>query len=202
MKVLIITAHPLPGSLCSDLARRAEATLGEAGHHVVREDLYERGFSPVLTPTERASYYGPAYNSSAVADETRHLAEADALVLVFPTWWFGFPAILKGWFDRVWGPGIAYDHATDLGRIQPRLDSLRHVLAITTVGSPWWVDWLVMRRPVRRVLKTALLGTCAPRCHFEMLSLYRAEKPTAAAVNYFVRRMECALGDLDKKGSA
>lgn len=194
MNILLVTAHPLPDSLCSDLARRVEATLCEAGHHVVREDLYERGFSPVLAPTERASYYGPAYDGRAVADEIRRLAEAEALVLVFPTWWFGFPAILKGWFDRVWGPGIAYDHATDLGRIKPRLDRLRTVLAITTLGSPWWVDRLVMKRPLRRILKTAILGTCASHCRFEMLSLYRAEKPSAAAVGAFVRRIKDFLG--------
>jgi putative NADPH-quinone reductase len=104
------------------------------------------------------------------------------LVLVFPTWWFGMPAILKGWFDRVWAPGIAYDHAADLGRIRPRLSALERVVAITTLGSPWWVDRLVMRRPIRRILKSAILATCAPRARLTFLSFYGCERLDDRAV--------------------
>lgn len=115
------------------------------------------------------------------------------MVLVFPTWWFGFPAILKGWFDRVWAPGVAYDHASDLGPIRSRLGGLRRVLAVTTLGSPWWVDRLVMRRPVRTILKRAIIGACAPKCGFEMLSLYEAEKASQAKVGRFMDRVRAQL---------
>jgi putative NADPH-quinone reductase len=121
------------------------------------------------------------------------LLDAEALVLVFPTWWLGFPAILKGWFDRVWAPGAAYDHGADLGPIRPRLDRLRRALAVTSLGSPWWVDRLVMRQPVKRVLKTALLGTCAPACRFEMQSLYKAEQLSARKVETFRGRIHKTL---------
>jgi hypothetical protein len=70
---------------------------------------------------------------------------------------------------------------------------LRHALAITSLGSPWWVDRLLLRRPVRRVLKTALFGTCAPACKFGMLSLYKAERLTKAQVRVFRGRIEAAL---------
>lgn len=193
MKTLLVTAHPLPDSLCASLAERAAAALAAAGHEVIREDLYGRSFAPALTSLERRSYYAAAYDCAGVADQVARLQAAEALVLVFPTWWFGFPAILKGWFDRVWGPGIAYDHADGLGPIRPRLHSLRRVLAVTTLGSPWWVDWLVMRRPLRRVLKSALLGACAPACRFEMLSLYRAEKAAPEAVAAFAERVAKAM---------
>lgn len=193
MKCLLVTAHPLADSLCASLAKQAAATLSEAGHEVVVEDLYAQEFPAALTVPERRSYYAGHYDAQAVPDQVARLLETEALVLVFPTWWFGFPAILKGWFDRVWGPGIAYDHADDLGSIKPRLHKLRRVLAVTTLGSPWWVDWLVLRRPVRRVLKTAILGTCAPACRFEMLSLYQAEKPAPEAVARFGERLERTL---------
>lgn len=189
MKCLLVTAHPLSDSLCAHLAGVAAATLAAAGHQVVSEDLYGEAFDPVLSAAERRSYYGPAYDGTAVAAAAERLLGAEALVLVFPTWWFGFPAILKGWFDRVWGPGVAYDHAADLGAIRPRLDRLHRVLAVTTLGSPAWVDWLILRRPVRRVLKTAILGTCAPACRFEMLTLYAAERPKPAAVAAFASRV-------------
>lgn len=189
MNCLLVVAHPLADSLCAHLADVAAATLAAAGHQVVREDLYAEAFDPVLSAGERCSYYGPAYDAAAVAGQAERLRGAEALVLVFPTWWFGFPAILKGWFDRVWGPGIAYDHADDLGAIRPRLDRLHRVLAVTTLGSPAWVDRLVLWQPVRRVLKIAILGACAPGCRFQMLSLYRAEKPKPAAVAAFAGKL-------------
>lgn len=193
MRCLLVTAHPIEDSLCAHLAGRAAQALAAAGHEVIREDLYAQDFAPALTAAERRSYYAAQYDAALVAAQAARLIEAEALVLVFPTWWFGFPAILKGWFDRVWGPGIAYDHADDLGAIRPRLHRLRHVLAVTTLGSPWWVDWFILRRPVRRVLKTALLGTCAPACRFGMLSLYRSEKLAAGTVQDFAERMVRAI---------
>lgn len=193
MKCLVVIAHPLEDSLCQSLAQHAIATLRARGHEVEVEDLYASGFAPALTADERRSYYGVQYDADAVHSQAERLLAAEALVLVFPTWWFSFPAMLKGWFDRVWAPGIAYDHATDLGPIKPRLLHLRHALAITTLGSPRWVDWLVMRQPVKRVLKMALLGTCAPACRLEMVSLYKAENLAPAQVRAFRTRIGNAL---------
>jgi NAD(P)H dehydrogenase (quinone) len=193
MKCLVVVAHPLPDSLCHCLAAQAAETLNSAGHQVLVEDLYQGGFSAALTVAERTSYYRQEYETGAIRPEVERLLAAEALVLCFPTWWFGFPAMLKGWFDRVWAPGVAYDHASDQGAIKPRLCNLKKVLAVTSLGSPWWVDRLVMRQPVKRVLKTAILGTCAPGCGFEMLSLYKAERLDSAQVARFSGRMTRAL---------
>ena len=159
------------------------------GHRIIREDLYAVKFSAALTAEERRTYYAAAYDFSEVKSQVARLLEAEAIVLVFPTWWFGFPAILKGWFDRVWGPGIAYDHAGDFGPIRPRLKRLRHLTAVTTLGSPWWVDRLVLRQPVKRILQSALLGACAPACRFTMLTLYKSERLTEAVVDRFSARV-------------
>lgn len=193
MKCLVVIAHPLADSLCHTLARSAIESLSAAGHEVVVEDLYRSAFDAALGVAERQSYYGARFDGSAVQEQIDRLLAAEALVLVFPTWWFGFPAILKGWFDRVWAPGVAYDHADDLGPIRPRLHHLRRAFAVTSLGSPWWVDRLLLRQPVRRVLKTALLGTCAPTCRFEMLSLYKAEQLFPAQVRSFCSRIERVL---------
>lgn len=194
MKCLVVIAHPVTDSLCHALAQSVIQALSEAGHTVEVEDLYATEFPPALTSAERQSYYTPSFDAVAVQAQIERLLAADALVLVFPTWWFGFPAILKGWFDRVWAPGVAYDHASDLGPIRPRLHNLRHALAITSLGSPWWVDRLLLRQPVKRVLKTALLGTCAPACRFEMLSLYQAEKLSTGRVEAYRGRIRRVLG--------
>ncbi len=194
MKCLVVTAHPLPASLCMTLAHRVVAQLQAAGHDVFLENLYAQNFNPTLTPRERETYYDGPYDAARVADQVDHLLAAEAIVLVFPTWWFGFPAVLKGWFDRVWGPGIAYDHARDFGPITPRLKRLKRMLVITTLGAPWWVDWIVMRRPVKKIVKIALLSTSAPDCRFEMLSLYKSEKLTPDKVERFANRIKKVLG--------
>jgi NAD(P)H dehydrogenase (quinone) len=192
MKCLVVIAHPLPDSLCRSLARFANERLKAAGHEVTVEDLYDAGFQAALTEAERTSYYAPAFDASAVTGEATRLTEAETLVLVFPTWWYGFPAILKGWFDRVWSPGIAFDHASNFGPIKPRL-KLRHVLAVTSLGSPWWIDTLVLWQPVRRILRIAILGACARGVRFNMLSLHSAEAPAKERVARFEGRIAKVL---------
>lgn len=193
MKCLVVTTHPLSNSLCKHLTEHVVYKLTEMGHEVAIEDLYADKFEPVLTAVERESYYSDSYDSSNISEQVERIQEAEALVLLFPTWWFSFPAILKGWFDRVWGPGIAYDHASDLGPIKPRLDNLRKVLVVTTLGAPWWMDRLIMWQPVKRVLKYALLGACARGSRLSYLSLYKSENIDEGRVKQFVHRIERVL---------
>ena len=193
MKCLVVTTHPVKDSFCKALTQHVVSILTAAGHEVTVEDLYEEGFQPALTAKERQSYYGERYDSSDVAVQVKRLQAAETLVLLFPTWWFGFPAMLKGWFDRVWGPGIAYDHATDFGPIKPRLDNLKKVLVITTLGAPWWVDLLVMRQPLKRVLKVGLLGACAKDSTLKYLSLYNSEKLDEVRIDQFKSKIERTL---------
>jgi len=193
MNCLIVTTHPLNDSLCNILSNYVENRLVEMGHEVIVEDLYAERFEPVLTVKERESYYNSRYDSSGVTVQVNRLKNAEALILVFPTWWFGFPAMLKGWFDRVWGPGIAYDHANDYGPITPRLNKLRKVLVVTTLGSPWWVDLFIMRQPVKRIIKMALLGTCAKKSKLQFFSLYNSERLNEKKIEAFKRKVGSSL---------
>ncbi|MGF1736338.1 NAD(P)H-dependent oxidoreductase [Photobacterium satsumensis] len=190
MKCLVVVAHPVEDSLCHYLCAQTIEHLKSKGYTINVIDLYRREFQPALTTQERRSYYGSAFDSSMVEEDIALLVEAESLVLVFPTWWFGFPAILKGWFDRVWAPGHAYDHDKSLGAIKPRLTNLKEVKVVTTLGSPWWVDTFVLWRPVKRVLKIALLGACAPKCHFKYLSLYKSESVSNQKVQLFVKKIK------------
>ena len=193
MRCLVVKSHPLSESLCSAISRRVVKMLQAHGHEVTLQDLYAEGFDAAMTQTERASYYEGPYSTQSVSSQVEQLLSAEAIVLVFPTWWFSFPAILKGWFDRVWAPGVAYDHSAGYGPIKPRLHNLREMLVITSLGAPWWVDRLIMRQPVKRVLKTALVGACAPKCRFQMVSMYKSESLTSAQVNEFWLRVKRAL---------
>lgn len=190
MKCLVVVSHPLEDSLCHYLAAQTVEHLTSNGYQITLLDLYKSSFEPALTHQERKSYYQANFYDDLLEKEVEQLKQAESLVLVFPTWWFGFPAILKGWFDRVWAPGHAYNHASDLGAIAPLLDNLKEVKVITTLGSPWWVDKLVLRQPVKRVLKTALLGACTKRCKFDMLSLYKSESASKPRVESFVRKIK------------
>lgn len=189
-RFLVVSAHPLKESLCGHLTALVTEQIAASPHELQLFDLYQRGFDPRLSPEERQSYYTTQYDPSAVKDDSEALQTADVLILVFPTWWFGLPAILKGWIDRIFVPGTAYDHAPDFGRMIPRLNAMTACIAITTLGSPWWIDRLVMFRPVRRILATAIIGTCAPKARFSMLSLYNCEKLNPARLAAFKQKIQ------------
>ncbi|MFP9135589.1 NAD(P)H-dependent oxidoreductase [Devosia sp. XGJD_8] len=193
MRALVVLAHPLHDSLCAHLAHQAIDALRARGATVDILDLYAEDFQPALTAAERRLHYTTPEPGADIVALQQRLAAADVLVLVFPTWWFSLPAILKGWFDRVWAPKFAFEHGTPL---KPLLTSLKSCLVVTTLGSPWWIDALVMRQPVRRVLKTGLILACAPQARFHMLSCHAAETADAARVAQFARRTREAIARL------
>ncbi|WP_261841460.1 NAD(P)H-dependent oxidoreductase [Aliamphritea ceti] len=190
MNCLVVVAHPLENSLCKYLTEKTITHLKKKGYQVTVKDLYNEGFNPVLSKAERESYYQNMFDDHQVNSDIKQLKQVECLVLIFPTWWFSFPAILKGWFDRVWAPGHAYEHASDYGPIKQCLNNLKEMKVITTLGSPWWVDAFVLRKPVKKILKLALLGACATNCKFKMLSLYNSEKLSKEKINKFVDRIE------------
>jgi putative NADPH-quinone reductase len=195
-RCLILTAHPLPRSLTARLAATVEAEVRAKGWQVTRRDLYD-GFDPVLSPAERTGYY--ATPAATLQVEKQELAEAQVLILVFPTWWFGFPAILKGWFDRVWTPGVAFDHSPGFGPMIPRLHGLREVLAVTTMGAPRWVDWLVLRQPVKRVLRWAIMKPCAPQARLTWRALHGAEQVDEPRLAALETRLKADLTRMERR---
>ncbi|WP_420347138.1 NAD(P)H-dependent oxidoreductase [Pelagibius sp.] len=195
-QVLLILAHPLEDSFCAAIAARAEAALEARGDGVDVLDLYREDFDPRLSRSERRCHYSDQPDHSAVADQIRRLRAADKIVLVFPQWWFAMPAILKGYFDRVFQPGVAFDHTPGYGQIRPRLKTLQAVLAVSTLGSARWVSALYMGYPVKRQLRRAIVKTCAPQARFRMLNCYDTEKIDAARSARFLARVEKAAAAL------
>jgi len=190
LKTLLVIAHPQQNSLCRHLAQETKAHLQSRGYEITVKDLYKESFDPVLTAQERDSYYSDCFDVAEVENDIRQLQEAECLILLFPTWWFGLPAILKGWIDRIWVPGYAYLHAEDMTGIKPNLHKLKEVRVITTLGSPWWVDRFIMGRPVRKILKIGIVGACTSGCDFKMLSLYNSESLTEEKVQQFIARIK------------
>lgn len=197
VNVLVVLAHPLRDSLCHRLAEHVSDELRWAGHDVVIEDLYARDFDPALSSIERRRYNAPDYRAEGdMRRPIERLSAAEAIVLVFPTWWFGLPAILKGWIDRAWVPDIAFDHHQDVSVLKPLLGNLRHLVAITTLASPWWLDWFLLGRPVAKMFKYALLPSCAVDCRFRMLSLYRSDRIGETRIRGFTARISQVLSGL------
>ncbi len=95
MKCLVVLSHPLKESLCSYLCQQTIEHLEGKGYDITLLDLYEESFDPVLSTQERQSYYADNFDRSQLNKELEQLVEAESLVLVFPTWWFSFPAMLK-----------------------------------------------------------------------------------------------------------
>ncbi len=178
MKLLLVIAHPLQDSYTFAVANAARDALNARGHEIDSLDLYAEDFDPRLSASERRGYFDLPYDASAVADHVARLQAADGLVLVFPQWWFGFPAILKGWFDRVFAPGIAFEHPPGGGPITGKLHNIRLICALTTAGSPGWVVRWVMGDPVRRLLKRGIAILCAKGVRVRVLSLLDFDRST------------------------
>lgn len=196
MRCLVVHAHPLGQSLTRHFCDAARDELTACGHAVDFLDLYAIDFDPRLTARERATHHAAEPDHGAVLEHTSLLAAAEVVVLVFPTWWFGLPAILKGWIDRVFAPGVGFAHGENFGPIKPLLVNLRHAVAITTLGSPWWIELFVMRRPVRNQLKNAVFRACAPRAGFTYLPFHSSETANPQRVGAFVGKIRSALAVL------
>lgn len=178
MRVQAVFAHPRPDSYAAAVHQTAVAALRQGGHEVRETDLYAEGFDPRLTAAEHATFKEPAYDASAVAELTARLQWSEGLVLTYPHWWFNMPAVMKGWFDRVWAPGVAYRHDPAGGSIQPLLTGLRKVTVLTSFGAPWWVVELAMRNPARRIVRLGLVWACAPQARFDYLAHYDMDRST------------------------
>jgi NAD(P)H dehydrogenase (quinone) len=169
MHVLLIHCHPRPDSFGAALRDAAVAGLTASGHVVEQRDLYAEAFDPVLSIHQRGAYFDEAANASGLEDHVAALRRAEALVLVYPTWWFGMPAMLKGWFDRVWLPGVAF-HLGGPKALLPLLTNIKKIAVVTTYGSPWWLLWWV-GWPDRRVVRRGLRPLCAAECRIHWLGL-------------------------------
>jgi NAD(P)H dehydrogenase (quinone) len=190
MRVLVIYAHPLADSFAAALHQVIVAALRRSGHEVDDCDLYAEGFDPVLSAAERQAYNTPQPDLAAVAGHVARLQAAEGLVLCFPTWWYGMPAILKGWFDRVWATGVAFTLPEGGGAIRPALHNIRKFAVVTTYGSPWWLMKLVLRDPVRAVLIGGLRRLCARDCRWVFLSLSNIDAASPARCARFLVRVE------------
>jgi NAD(P)H dehydrogenase (quinone) len=190
MRVLVVFAHPVETSFAAALHGTTLDGLKAAGHEVDDCDLYAEGFNPVLSREERLNYHDEAICQSPVQDYVDRVLAADALVLNFPVWNFGYPAILKGFFDRVFLPGVSFQMID--GRARPILHNIRKLAAVTTYGGTRLRAFLV-GDPPRKVVKRAVRASIHPTATTRYLAIYDMNRADADARAAFLSRVSSEM---------
>ena len=162
MRALIVYCHPRPGSFNAAVRDVIVQKLHSHGAETRLRDLYAEGFSPVLQPEEHAGYLNCPTNRLPVDDHCRDVEWADTLIFVYPTWWYGLPAMLKGWLDRVLLPDVAFKMPDDQNpNIRPGLLHIKRLGVFTTCGASWWLTALVGSPGKRQLMRG--VGWLMPR---------------------------------------
>ena len=191
MRVLVLFAHPLETSFGAAAHAGAVRSLRKRGHAVDDCDLYAEGFDPVMTRQDRAEYYDIDRNRARVAPYVDRLLAAEALVFSFPVWNMGFPAILKGFVDKVFLPGVSFDIRQD-GAYAPRLFNIKRMGVVCTYGGSRLTSFLA-GDPPRRFLTRSMRYNCAPGTRVDYLAHYDMDhtKPERRAA--FLSKVEATF---------
>ncbi len=132
MNHLIILAHPNPSSFCAGIRDAVQEAAAVAGHEVRVRDLYALGWNPILSGQDIVSLRAKEIPPD-IAEEQAYLAWADLITLIYPVWWSGMPAILKGYIDRCFSNGFAFKSGPD--GIEKLLAGKRAIVIHTTGSS-------------------------------------------------------------------
>lgn len=198
MRALVVYSHPKEGSFNAAVRDTVLDKLREAGAEVRLIDLYKRGFDPRLTGSELELYEDTTINTAGVAEDVADLQWCDTLIFVYPTWWYGLPAMLKGWLDRVLVPGVAFEMPdAEHPDIRPGLTNVTRLGVFTTCGASWWLTRLV-GAPGKRTLMRGLRFICAKHCKTTYAAHHLMDSSTddsrAAHLRKVARRMDRFIG--------
>jgi putative NADPH-quinone reductase len=166
-------------------------SLRSAGHEVDDCDLYAEGFNPVLSREERLGYHEVPSNQLPVQGYVDRLMRAEAVVFCFPTWCFGMPAMLKGFFDRVLMPGVAFD-ISDPENVKPSLTHIKRISAVVTYGRPRWTAILMGDPPRKSVTRYMRLLT-GGRAKVDYHAQYHMNVATPPRLEAFKTRVGLAM---------
>ncbi len=191
MRVLYVYCHPLPESFHASIREGALAALRRAGHDVDLLDLYAEGFNPVLSADARRRYHDASCNRQGIEPYVNRLLGAEALVFQFPTWSFGPPAMLKGFIDRMFMPGVAFD-LSDPNHVRPILHNIEKAAGIVTYGRPWH-NALYMGDPPRKIMKRYVPSFIKPGAPVRYHALYHMNVASEAKRKGFIDKVSAAM---------
>jgi NAD(P)H dehydrogenase (quinone) len=196
MQVLVIYCHPVAESFAAAAHAVVLQALAADGHDVTDVDLYAENFDPVMRRQERLDYQNTERNIRPVRNYDEQLAKAEAIVLVYPAWWYGMPAMLKGYFDRVWLPGVAFDVTPDGRVLTERLQRIRRIVVVTTYGGPWWMVRVALGDPARKIVSRAIRALCGRGCRVDWYVHYNMDRATPRQLSRFLDRVRAGVGRL------
>jgi NAD(P)H dehydrogenase (quinone) len=189
MQIQVVCCHPLTDSYDHALFQTVVSTLEQNGHGVVATDLYREDFAPAMTVSERRTYMSNDYDASAVARYVEILKQVDGVILCFPHWWFSMPAMLKGWVDRVWGPGTAFIYDSKDGHLRPNLHNIKLFGVVTSYGSSWWIVRVFAGDAGRKVLMRGMKPLCAKDAQSFYLAHYGMDASTPDSREAFLEKV-------------
>jgi putative NADPH-quinone reductase len=195
LSVLVVLCHPNKDGFTHAAARAACDAAAAAGHRVTVLDLYGECFDPVMSREELRRYKSNESGADPVSGpHVEAVRAADVLVFVYPTWWSGLPAMLKGWLDKVMVPGVAFV-LDGRNKVRPALGRVRRIVVVSTYGSP--------RRYVRfvndngrRMLTRALRMSTGWRARTTHVGLYSMDTATPADRERHLARVTEVMGSL------
>lgn len=188
MNVLVVYCHPCEDSFNAAVLKIAVEALKERGHHVQISDLYRDGFDPVMGSAEWQRYHDTQHNMKPVTEQAERLKWSDAVVFIYPTWWYGLPAMLKGWLERVLVPGFAFEIPTAERGSVPKLKHIRHVVVLTTCGATPFISW-IMGQPGRRTLLRGFRSLCSTFCRTSYVALYKMDSTSDEQRSFHLQRV-------------
>jgi NAD(P)H dehydrogenase (quinone) len=191
MQILVVFAHPLETSFVSALHARVVETLRKRGHAVDDLDLHAEKFDPVMSREQMRAYVDTKANTREVETYVQRLRRAEALALVFPVWFDGLPAIMQGYFQRVFLPGVAVV-IDEAGLFHPNLRHIRRMAAVAAYGEGRR-DVAVKGDPPRRFVRDNIGALIDPKGRFEYLAHYDMNFTAAARRAAFIKRVTRAF---------
>lgn len=207
-KILIIQCHPLQDSLSYEISQKLQETLRLNSHEVILRRLYcqddvsecytGKDFQPCLSRHERHCYNEDniisdhkqgIFESDDVKQAVEDLRWCDSVIFIYPSWWFSQPAMLKGYFDRVLIPGVAFEINSENKKISPSLANITHVSSITSFGRSYF-EVLYIGDNGKRLLQNVFLKLCHPKCNFTYDVMYNSDKVSKDERSNFIKQLQ------------
>jgi NAD(P)H dehydrogenase (quinone) len=163
---LIVIAHPNPESFNHAILKTVRERLEKKGHEVRVRDLYLLDFQPLLSLSELKDYDTQQESPSAdVEEEQQHILWANQIIFIYPTWWWAPPAILKGYFDRIFTPSFAFD--VDEDGIRGRLIDKKVMVIQSTGAEDTYIQSHGMDDAVKKLMSLGIFEFCGLEviCH-------------------------------------
>ena len=187
MRILVVFAHPLETSFVSALHARVAEALRFRGHVVDDLDLYAEKFDPVMSREGLRRYLDPDTNTREVERYVERLRAAEALILVFPVWFDGLPAIMQGYFQRVFVPGVSA-RIDEAGVFHPNLRNIKRMAAVCAYGEGR-VGVVRKKDPPRRFVRENIRALFDPKGRFQYLALYSMDFNASSRRAAFMKRV-------------